>query len=151
MAQSINKIFLHIIFHVKTTSPKILEGDAERLHEYVGQLINTTGCQSVRVGGIDDHIHAVCMLSREETVSHLVEEMKRNSSRWIKTLSPHYRTFAWQGGYAAYSVSQSVVDKVIEYVSNQKEHHQKMTFEEEYIQFLKLHNIAFDERYVFVD
>lgn len=81
MAQSLNKIFLHIIFHTQTTSPKILDADVERLHEYVGQLINTTGCQTVRVGGIDDHIHAVCMLSREETVSHLVEEMKRNSSR----------------------------------------------------------------------
>lgn len=151
MAQSLNKIFLHIIFHIKTTSPKILDADMERLHEYVGQLINTTGCQTVRVGGIEDHIHAVCMLSREETVSHLVEEMKRNSSRWIKTLSPHYRMFAWQGGYAAFSVSQSVVDKVVEYVSNQKEHHKKMTFEEEYIQFLKLHNIEYDERYVFAD
>ena len=151
MAQSLNKIFLHIIFHIKTTSPRILDADVERLHEYVGGLINTTGCQAVRVGGVEDHIHAVCMLSREETVSHLVEEMMRNSSRWIKTLSPHYRAFAWQGGYAAFSVSQSVVEKVVDYVTNQKEHHQKMTFEEEYIKFLKLHNIEYDERYVFAD
>lgn len=151
MAQSLNKIFLHIIFHVKTKSPIIHDTDLERVHEYIGQLINKMGCQTVRVGGVGNHVHAVCMLSREETVSHLVEEMKRNSSRWIKTLSPRYRSFAWQGGYAAFSVSRSVVDKVVRYVNNQKEHHKKLTFEEEYIKFLKLHNIDYDERYVFAD
>ena len=151
MSQSLNKIYLHIIFHIKTTSPKILDDDLERMHEYIGKLISTTGSQSVRVGGTEDHIHAVCILSREQTVSHLVEEMKRNSSRWIKTLSPHYNGFAWQSGYAAFSVSCSLVDKVVEYVTNQREHHRKMSFREEYIQFLKLHGIEYDERYVFAD
>lgn len=151
MAQSLYKIYLHIIFHIKTTSPKILDDDVERVHEYIGQLINTTGCQTIHVGGICDHIHAVCLLSRQENVAHLVEEMKRNSSRWIKTLNVHYESFAWQGGYAVFSVSQSIVDKVLDYVKNQKEHHQKITFEDEYIRFLKLHNVEYDEQYVFKD
>lgn len=151
MAQSLCKIYLHIIFHIKSASPKILEGHIDRVHSYFGQLVNTTGCQVVQVGGVPDHVHILCFLSRNETVSHLVEEVKRNSSRWIKSLDPQYEHFAWQGGYAAFSVSQSVVDKTLAYVKGQKEHHQKHSFQDEYLQFLKLYNISYDERYVFTD
>ena len=121
------------------------------MHAYIGQLVNDAHCFNIWVGGIGDHVHVLCLLGRENTVSQLVEEMKRNSSRWVKSISPHYAKFAWQGGYAAFSVSQSVVDKTIEYVKNQAEHHKKMSFADEYRQFLKLYNIAYDERYVFAD
>ena len=151
MSQSLCKIYLHVIFHVKTTSVRIKDEDLERVHAYLGQLVNETGCQTILVGGVEDHIHALLLLSREETISHLVEEMKRNSSRWIKKLSKHYATFAWQGGYAAYSVSQSVVDKTLAYIKNQREHHKKNSFQDEYIEFLKLYNIEYDETYVFRD
>ena len=151
MSQSLCKIYLHIIFHIKTSSAKIQDEDLDRVHAYIGRLINNTGCQSIRVGGIGDHVHALLLLSREETVSHIVEEMKRNSSRWIKTISPHYESFAWQGGYAALSVSQSVVAKTLAYVENQREHHKTMSFQSEYEEFLKLYNIEYDERYVFHD
>ena len=123
MAQSLYKIYLHIIFHVKTTSPQIADEHLERVHSYIGMLVNTTGCKVIRVGGIGDHVHIVCLLSKNETVAHLVEEVKRNSSRWIKALAPTYEHFAWQGGYAVFSVSQSQIDKVLEYVGNQAEHH----------------------------
>ena len=73
------------------------------------------------------------------------------SSRWIKTLSPQYEQFAWQGGYAAFSVSQSQVETVIEYIKTQMEHHKKQTFQDEYLEFLRLHKIEFDERYVLSD
>ena len=151
MPQSLSKIYLHIVFHIKTTSPQIDEAHLERVHSYIGQLVNSTGCSVIRVGGIGDHVHVLCLLSRNETVSHLVEEIKRNSSRWIKTLGQEYECFAWQGGYAVFSVSESVINKTIEYVINQKEHHKKLSFKEEYIQFLKLYNIDYDERYVFED
>ena len=151
MAQSLCKIYLHIVFHIKTTSPQIDEEHIERVHSYIGQLVNATGCQAIRVGGTSDHAHVVCLLSRSETVSHLVEGVKRNSSRWIKTLSPRYEQFAWQGGYAAFSVSQSVVEKTIEYVNNQQEHHKRVSFNDVYIQFLKLYNIDYDGKYVFTD
>ena len=151
MAQSLCKIYLHIIFHVKTSSPVIDGQDLEPLHRYIGHLINASGCQSIRVGGVSDHVHVVCLLSRDQTVSHLVEEMKRNSSRWIKTHNARYHDFAWQGGYAAFSVSQSVVEKTIQYVEHQQEHHQKVSFRDEYLQFLKLYGIAYDDRYVFSD
>ena len=121
------------------------------MHAYIGQLVNKTGCINLWVGGIEDHVHILCLLSRDETISHLVEEVKRNSSRWIKTIDDKYKHFAWQGGYAAFSVSQSVVDNTLAYVKNQREHHRKQTFHEEYIAFLKLYNIEYNERYVFSD
>jgi len=151
MSQSLCKIYLHIIFHVKTTSPQIADRHLERMHNYIGQLVNTTGCQIVRVGGIEDHVHIVCLLSRNESVAHLVEEVKRNSSRWIKTIDARYEKFAWQGGYAVFSVSQSVVDKTVAYVNNQREHHKKVSFHDEYLNFLKLYHVEYDERYVFTD
>ena len=151
MAQSLCKIYLHIIFHVKTTSPQIANEHLEPMHSYIGQLVNTIGCNVIRVGGIGDHVHIVCVLSRNENVSHLVEEIKRNSSRWIKTISPKYEKFEWQGGYAAFSVSQSQVDTVMAYIRNQEEHHKKQSFRDEYLTFLQLYKIEYDERYVLSD
>ena len=151
MSQSLCKIYLHIVFHIKTTSPTIQEEHLERLHSYIGQLINATGCQTMLVGGVSDHVHIVCQLSKNETVAHLVEEIKRNSSRWIKAIDGRYRQFAWQGGYAAFSVSESVLPKTMDYVRNQKTHHTKLTFQEEYLHFLKRYNVDYDERYVFTD
>jgi REP element-mobilizing transposase RayT len=151
MSQSLCKIYVHIIFHIKTTSPSILEEHLERVHSYIGQLINTTGCQSILVGGVSNHVHIVCQLSKSETISHLLEEVKRNSSRWIKTIDDRYRDFAWQGGYAAFSVSESVLPKTIDYVRNQKTHHKKISFQNEYLYFLKLYRVKYDKRYVFSD
>ena len=151
MAQSLCKIYLHLIFHIKTTSPEINDEHLERVHSYIGQLVNTTGCQVVRVGGTSNHVHVICTLSREVTIAHLVEELKRNSSRWIKTIDDNYKHFAWQNGYAVFSVSQSVIDKTIAYVENQKTHHTKVSFREEYLQWLKLYGIEFNEQYIFTD
>lgn len=142
---------MHIIFHIKTTSPKINDADLDRMFNYIGKLIGETGCKSIRVGGMNDHIHVLCLLSRESTISHLVEEIKRNSSRWIKTINPEYKFFEWQGGYAAFSVSKSVVEDTLKYIENQKKHHTKRTFEDEYLQFLELYGVEYNKEYVFRD
>ena len=152
MAQSLSKIYIHLIFHIKTTSPKIRENDLERLHNYIGKLVKTTGCAEIKAGGVGDHVHVLFILSKDVTISQIVEEIKRNSSRWIKDLDPgYYHFFAWQGGYAAYSISQSVVDKTLQYIDNQKEHHTKHSFAEEYRAFLKLYNVEYNEKFVFRD
>ena len=151
MAQSLAKIYIHVIFHTKEDGPTIGQEHIKRMHQYVGKLVNTTGCQVLCVGGTENHVHALVMFSKTETVAHLIEEMKRNSSRWIKTLTPVYEKFAWQGGYAAFSVSQSQVDNVVRYINNQEEHHKKQSFREEYIEFLKLYHIDYDEKYVLSD
>lgn len=121
------------------------------MHAYIGALVKTTGCKVISVGGVEDHVHVLVLFSKTESVAHVVEEMKRNSSRWVKTLAPSYEKFAWQGGYAAFSVSQSQVDAVIRYIGNQKEHHMKQSFRDEYLQFLKLYGVEYDEKYVLSD
>lgn len=151
MSQSLTKIYLHIIFHIKTTSPAICEEDLTRVHAYIGQLVNEIGCTNIWTDGTHDHVHILCLLSREVTVANLVSGVKRNCSRWIKNVRDAYNKFEWQGGYAAFSVSQSVVYKTLNYIKNQKEHHKKHTFHEEYIEFLKLYNIEYDDRYVLSD
>ena len=151
MAQSLSKIYIHLIFHIKTTSPAIRQEDMERVHCYVGQLVNTTGCKVVRVGGVNDHVHILFLLSRDVAISHVVEEIKRNSSRWIKTLATHYRAFAWQNGYGVFSVSQSIVNKTLDYISNQEMHHKRFSFQDEYRQFLSSYGVEYDEAYVFKD
>ena len=151
MAQSLSKVYIHLIFHIKTTSPTIRTEDIDNLHSYIGKLVNTTGSVDIRVGGIEDHVHVLFLLSREMSLANTIEEIKRNSSRWIKTLTPYYRTFAWQGGYAAFSVSQSIIDKTLQYIDRQREHHKKHSFAEEYKAFLKLYNVKYDERYIFSD
>ena len=123
----------------------------ERIHSYIGQLVNSTGCTEIRVGGVGDHVHILFLLSKDTTISHIVEEVKRNSSRWIKNIDPYYQFFAWQNGYGAFSISQSIVEKTLEYIGNQREHHKKFSFQDEYRSFLKLYHVSFDEKYVFKD
>ncbi len=151
MAQSLTKIYIHLVFHIKTTSPTIREDDIERVHSYVGKLINEVGCQVILVGGINDHAHVLFSLSKDVTISHVVEEVKRNSSRWIKTIDRYYRAFAWQNGYAAFSISQSIVEKTMAYIKNQREHHKKLSFQDEYRLFLETYGIEYNAEYVFRD
>ena len=151
MSQSLTMIYLHIVFHLKTTSCKIKAEDIESLHRYIGKMVNVAGCQVVQVGGTEDHVHALITLSKTEAVAHVVEDMKRNSSRWIKTLSPYYHNFAWQGGYGAFSIGQSQTDIVIHYIQNQAEHHKKQSFHDEYMRLLQLYNIEYDEKYLWTD
>lgn len=151
MSQSLCKIYLHIVFHKKTTSPSLMTEHIERLHQYIGKLVNISGNQVICVGGTEDHVHSLVMMSKSETLTHLLEEIKRNSSRWIKSLSPIYENFAWQGGYAAFSVSQSQVETLINYIKSQSEHHRKQSFREEYIKLLQLYKIEYDERFVLCD
>ena len=140
-----------MIFHIKTTSPHICEEDLLRIHAYIGQLVNATGCSVIQTGGTGDHVHVLFLLSKSESISHVVEEVKRNSSRWMKSQGACYQRFAWQSGYAAFSVSQSVVEKTVQYIENQREHHAKHTFQEEYLKLLELYDVKYDKDYVFRD
>ena len=145
MAQSLSKIYIHLIFHIKTISSPIRESDLDRIHSYIGQLVNATGCKVIQVGGMCDHVHILFLLSKDVAISHVVEEVKRNSSRWMKTIEPYYSTFAWQNGYGVFSVSQSVVGKTLEYVKNQGIHHKKMSFQDEYQKFLESYGVEYNK------
>lgn len=151
MSQSLSQIYVHLIFHKKYSSVAILEKDLSKLFAYIDGIIVNNKSLVVKIGGVSDHIHILCTHPRTVTTAKLVEEIKRCSSRWLKTLSPYYIDFAWQGGYAIFSVSASQLDAVERYIMNQQEHHKKKSFEEEYIEFLNAYNIKYDKDYVLKD
>lgn len=149
MAQSLAKILIHTIFSTKKRRPflrdKLLR---EELHRYLGGILANLDCQPLIVGGVEDHVHILSTLSRTCEVSEMVKEIKRSSSLWLKEKSPDLRDFAWQNGYGIFSIGFSQVDTVRDYIGGQDEHHRKVTFQDEYRNFLKRYEIEFDERYV---
>ena len=149
MANTFVKNDIHIIFHTKAQTTDIVDNDLARLHQYIGGIVKGMGSTLIEVGGMPDHVHLLCSLPKTMAIADFVRTIKTESSRWIKALNPHYYgAFAWQEGYAAYSVSTSVLPKVIQYIRNQQEHHKVRTFMDEYKAFLKANGIDFDERYL---
>lgn len=151
MSQSLSKLFIHLIFRVKNNSNFIKEDHKGELYAYIGAIIKNNSSIPILINGTEDHVHILCVLSKNIALAKLVEEIKRHSSRWIKTKENYYRNFAWQGGYAGFSVSSSLHDKTKLYIANQEEHHRKLSLNEEYILFLKEYKIEYDEKYLWTD
>ena len=151
MAQSLAQVYIHLVFHTKYSSVTIREEDLPKLFAYIDGIVVNQNAMVIQIGGVPNHIHILCTLPRIVSMANFVEEIKKCSSRWIKTLDSYYSKFTWQGGYGIFSVSASQVQKVKDYVTNQKEHHRKKTFQEEYEAFLKAYNIEYDPEYVFKD
>ena len=148
MGQSLVKNYVHIVFGTKHRTPIIREYIEQELHSYLGGICNHLECQVIIVGGYTDHIHILCLLSKKITLTKLVQEIKCNSSKWIKTKGSEFSNFYWQDGYGAFSVNPSEIEVVKKYIANQKEHHSKKTFQKEYIAFLEKYDVEYDERYV---
>jgi len=151
MAQSLSKLYVHLIFQIKNTSVSIRNEDKDDLYAYMGSIIKDNQSIPILINGTKDHIHILCVLSKNIALAKLTEEIKRHSSRWIKTVRQNYNQFVWQGGYAGFSVSQSLHEKTKQYIFLQEEHHKKMTFNEELILFLKEYGVEYDERYLWTD
>ncbi|MCL2041532.1 MAG: IS200/IS605 family transposase [Bacteroidales bacterium] len=148
MAQSLSQVYVHIVFSTKHRHPLIDDNISEELWAYIGGICNGLECQPFRVGGHDDHVHICCQLSRKITQMKLLEEVKKASSKWIKTKGRRYSNFYWQDGYGIFSVNPHETDRVVEYIKNQREHHRKRTFQREFLAFLKKYKVEYDERYV---
>jgi len=148
MSQSIFRDYLHIVFSTKHRQPMIDEKIELELHDYLGGICNNLECQPLTIGGHVDHIHILCMLSKKITGIKLLEEIKSHSSKWMKKQGTQYEQFYWQNGYGAFSVNPSETETVIAYIKNQKEHHKKITFQDEYRKFLKKYRVEYDERYI---
>jgi putative transposase len=118
------------------------------MHAYLGGTCKALDCPVLKVGGVSDHVHILCALSRSLTIAKLVGEIKRESSKWVKTKGKMLGKFAWQSGYGAFSVSQSEVERVRAYIAGQQEHHRIRTFQDEYRAFLRENGVEYDERYV---
>ena len=149
MAQSLSRLWTHLIFSTKNRFPFLSEKTIRTdMHRYLATMLREQTCETLIVNGVEDHVHALFALSRTHAIADVVKEIKRTSSGWVKTLSPKLAKFHWQGGYGAFSVSQSNLADVIRYIENQEEHHKRVTFRDEYREFLKAYGIAYDERYV---
>ncbi|MBQ8760403.1 MAG: transposase [Bacteroidales bacterium] len=151
MANTLVKINVHIIFHVKNYGVKMRNEDLGRIFSYIGGIINGSGGMPIEIGGIESHVHILTTLPKNTSLSDFVRIIKSDSSRWIKTINKHYNKFSWQEGYGAFSVSPALIDKTGRYIQNQSEHHKTMTFRDEYKSFLKAYGIECDERYIFDD
>ncbi|PQJ10605.1 transposase [Flavipsychrobacter stenotrophus] len=145
MAQSLVNNYLHIIFSTKHRQPLIQSPYDNDLYNYIGGICRDMESNPIRVGGHLDHVHILCMLSKKVALSDLIKGIKTRSSKWAKT---HSGEFYWQEGYGAFSVNPTQIDKVVEYINSQHEHHRVKTFQDEYRGFLKKYNVEYDERYV---
>lgn len=129
---------VHIIFHAKNTC-SIKEEDLPQIFQYIGGIIRSMSSVPYMVGGRPDHMHILATLPCTMTLADFVRTIKAGASKWIKGIDSDYKGFVWQEGYGAFSVSQSNVDIVIKYILNQKEHHKRLTTQEEFQQFLRKH------------
>jgi len=148
MPQSLSKVYVHITYSTKNRENLIDETIASFLYEYLGGICNRLECYPIQVGGYKNHVHILCLLSKKVTQIKLLEEVKKASSKWIKTKGKKYNNFYWQDGYGIFSVNPAEIGTVTEYIQNQAEHHKKRTFKDEFRAFLKKYNVEYDERYV---
>ena len=149
MPHSYTNLLYHLVFSTKDRRPLIDETLRPRLYEYLGGTIRGMGGVALEIGGIADHVHLLVKLRQDRAVSNILRDLKANSSGWVNEhglgkASP----FAWQIGYGAFTVSESQVEKVRQYIRNQEIHHRKTTFEEEFIALLQAHGIAYDPEHL---
>jgi putative transposase len=148
VAQSLSSILIHLIFSTKHREPWVSVEVEPDLHAYMAGILKKKDCPALIIGGMPDHVHVLFTLARTTSVSAVVEDLKSESSKWIKTQGASFRKFHWQAGYGAFSIGQSSVAETRRYIDNQKEHHEKRTFPEEYRVFLTKYGVGYDERYV---
>ena len=149
MSQSLSKIWTHLVFSTKERYP-FLSNEKVRhdMHSYLAKTLKKNHCPTLIVGGVSDHVHLLFVLSKNHSIASIVWAIKRSSSKWVKTQAAGLRNFHWQEGYGGFSVSQSHVEQVQNYILNQENHHRRKTFKDEFRSFLKKYEIDFDERYV---
>ena len=149
MANTYTQLYFHIVFAVKGRSNYISENWKSELYKYISGIIANKDQKLMIVNGVPNHIHLLIGTKPNCNLSDLIRDIKANSSKWINEKKFTNFHFEWQTGFGAFTVSQSVVPNVIEYIKNQEEHHRKKTFKEEYVEFLKAYKIDFKDEYLF--
>ncbi len=142
MSHSLNKIWIHAIWATKERAQLIHPAIESQVYNFMTKEFTDAGCKVRIINGMPDHIHALFLLNQNKAIADIIKQVKGASSHWANDQNFMKEKFLWQTGYAAYSVSESQVEKVFQYILNQKQHHQKMTFEKEYDDFMRLNNIA---------
>ncbi len=149
MPKSLAKILVHTVFSTKDRRPflrdKLLR---QELHCYLGGILAQLECQPILFGGAEDHVHLLCALSRTCEASAMVREVKRGSTLWLKSKDQTLNDFSWQNGYGIFSIGFSQIAAARKYITEQECHHRKISFQDEYREFLKRYEIEWDERHV---
>jgi REP element-mobilizing transposase RayT len=145
---SFTKLQYHLVFSTKERRPAIAPELMPRLVPYLGGIIRNLGGQMLAANGTSDHMHVAAILTQKTALMDVLMRIKADSSGWIHSTFPEHRDFAWQDGYSAFSVSESVMPSVCSYAAGQAQHHSKMTFEQELIAMLEAHQIAYDPKYL---
>ena len=154
MPQSLSRILIHATFSTRDRHRSLAYPELrENLNAYTIGILRNMQCPAIQVGAVIDHMHILYLHGRTATVADVVGTVKKETSAWIKSQKPEIKDpflmkFAWQSGYAAFSVSESGMEAVIDYILNQEQHHRRKTFQDEYREFLTRHGVAFDEKYV---
>ena len=148
MPQSLVQNLVHLTFSTKQRRLLIHKDIREELNKYLSGILRNCESPAIIVNSVEDHAHLLFSLSRKHALMDIVEEVKKSSSKWIKTKDVRYANFYWQAGYGAFSVSQSNAETVRRYIAGQEQHHRKMTFQDEFRALLQRHGIEFDERFV---
>ena len=148
MPQSLASILIHLIFSTKHRQPFISSEIEPELYAYMATVFRAVDSPSLAINGTADHVHCLFQLSRKVPLCEVVEEIKKQPSKWIKTKGPHFASFQWQTGYGAFSLGGSQLEAVRQYISRQKEHHRRVSFQEEFRAFLSRYRVEYDERYV---
>lgn len=148
MTHSYRLHFFHLIWSTKQRRPLITSDVALRLHPYMGAITRNHSGKLLEIGGMPDHIHLLVELSNLDEFSPFIRDIKASSSLWIHKNFANLADFAWQEGYGSFSVSYSSLEQVHRYIQNQAQHHETMSFEDEYLKLLRLHNVKYDERFV---
>ena len=148
MPESYTNLLYHLIFSTKERQPLISSENQPRLYEYIGGIIRGTGRISLGVGGTDDHVHVLAKLRPDRALSDVLRDLKANATGWMHDVFPSLTDFSWQRGYGAFTVSHSKIDDVRDYIARQKEHHKRISFRDEFIQFLKANDIEYKDSYL---
>jgi len=149
MANTYHQVYIQAIFAVKNREALITNDHKSKILSVIGNLINETGCKTIVVNGVEDHVHCLLALKPTISISELMRIVKGKSSRFINEHQLTKHKFEWQEGYGVFSYSKSHIDAVYKYIANQEEHHKKQNFKDEYLSFLDKYNVKYDERYVF--
>ena len=148
MPASYCSVLVHVVFSTKNRQPWIRPEIEPELYAYMATICREMDSPSLAIHGMPDHVHLLIRLGRKTSLADLVEEIKKRSSKWIKTKGAEYAEFYWQTGYGAFSIGESGVDALKQYIANQKEHHRERTFQEEFVALLGKYRIPYDERYL---
>jgi putative transposase len=149
MSQSLSRILVHIIFSTKDRFPFLINVELrKRMHAYLAGSFNDLQSRAIEVGGVGDHVHILCLLSRNYSVSEIIKKAKANSSSWVKAQGDRCRKFSWQSGYGAFSIDPLQIEHVQKYIQAQEQHHRTRTYQEEYLEILRQYQMDYDERYL---